>query len=185
MSETVALAVLDVAGAPAQTAKLVKPGDSVFILGATGKSGVLCSYEARKRVGPTGKVIGLARNEKRAEFLKELDFCTDIVIADALDAAGIFNQILKVNHGKEVDIAINCVNIHNTEMSTILPVRDNGIVYFFSMATSFTQAALGAEGIGKDATMIIGNGYTKDHAEISLAEVRESPVLRKLFEEKY
>lgn len=185
MSETVALAVLDVAGAPAQTAKLVKPGDSVFILGATGKSGVLCSYEARKRVGPTGKVIGLARNEKRAEYLKELGFCTHIVIADALDAASILDQILKVNDGNEVDIAINCVNIHNTEMSTILPVRDNGIVYFFSMATSFTQAALGAEGIGKDATMIIGNGYTKDHAEISLEEIRESPILRKLFEEKY
>jgi len=146
MSETVALAVLDVAGAPAQTAKLVKPGDSVFILGATGKSGVLCSYEARKRVGPTGKVIGLARNQKRADYLKELGFCTHTIIADALDAAGILEQILVVNNGKEVDISINCVNIHNTEMSSILPVRDNGIVYFFSMATSFTQAALGAEG---------------------------------------
>jgi hypothetical protein len=29
------------------------------------------------------------------------------------------------------------------------------------MATSFTKAALGAEGVGKDVTMIIGNGYTK------------------------
>ena len=48
IEENLALAVLDVAGAPAQTAKLVKPGDSVLILGAAGKSGVLCSYEAKR-----------------------------------------------------------------------------------------------------------------------------------------
>jgi len=28
------------------------------------------------------------------------------------------------------------------------------------MATSFTKAALGAEGVGSDVTMIVGNGYT-------------------------
>lgn len=70
-------------------------------------------------------------------------------------------------------------------MSAILPVRDDGTVYFFSMATSFTKAALGAEGIGKDVNMIVGNGYTKDHANITLNILRESPKLRKLFDEKY
>ena len=72
------------------------------------------------------------------------------------------------------DIVINTVNIPNTEMSSILLTKDGGIVYFFSMATSFTKAALGAEGVGKDVTMIVGNGYTKDHAEISLQIMRES-----------
>ncbi|TFG19870.1 MAG: L-erythro-3,5-diaminohexanoate dehydrogenase [Promethearchaeota archaeon] len=185
MDEALALAALDVAGAPAQAAKLVKPGDSVFILGATGKSGMMCAYEARKRVGPTGKVIGLARNKARADYLKEIGFCHDVVIADAKDATAILDQILEINDGKEVDISINCLNIPECEMSSILPVRDDGIVYFFSMATSFTRAALGAEGIGKDVLMIIGNGYTKDHAEITLEELRESKILRKLFEEKY
>ena len=66
-----------------------------------------------------------------------------------------------------------------------LTVRDDGVVYFFSMATSFTKAALGAEGIGKDVTMIVGNGYTKNHAEITLNVLRENPKLRKLFDEKY
>jgi L-erythro-3,5-diaminohexanoate dehydrogenase len=64
-------------------------------------------------------------------------------------------------------------------------VKDEGIVYFFSMATSFTKAALGAEGIGKDVTMIIGNGYTKNHAQITLDLLKESENLRKIFEEKY
>ena len=66
-----------------------------------------------------------------------------------------------------------------------VPVHDDGLVYFFSMATSFTKAALGAEGIGKDVTMIIGNGYTKNHAQITLDVLRENPKLRKLFDEKY
>lgn len=73
-SEAVALAALDVAGAPAQTAKLVKPGQKVLILGATGKSGMLCAYEARKRVGPTGLILGNARNENRAEYLMKFGF---------------------------------------------------------------------------------------------------------------
>ena len=145
MEDTLALAALDVAGAPAQVKKLMKEGNSVLILGATGKSGLMCSYMAKKMVGKEGKVI----------------------------------------NGQEVDILINCLSIPNTEMASILPVKEGGIVYFFSMATSFTKAALGAEGVGKDVTMIIGNGYTKNHAQITLDLVRESEILRKIFEEKY
>jgi hypothetical protein len=33
--------------------------------------------------------------------------------------------------------------------------------------------------------MLIGNGYTKHHAQIALADVRQSPVLRAIFEETY
>ena len=53
------------------------------------------------------------------------------------------------------------------------------------MATSFTRAALGAEGVGKDITMIVGNGYAKDHAEITLNVLRENKKLRELFDKKY
>ena len=45
--------------------------------------------------------------------------------------------------------------------------------------------SLGAEGCGKDVTMVIGNGYTKDHAAITLAELRENPQLKEYFEKKY
>ena len=70
-------------------------------------------------------------------------------------------------------------------MATILPVRQRGVVYFFSMATSFTRAALGAEGYGYDVDMIIGNGYAQNHDEISLDVIRESALLRKVFEEMF
>ncbi len=185
IEDTLALAALDVAGAPAQTTKLVKSGDCVLILGATGKSGLMCSYMAKKKVGPQGKVIGQARNEKRAKFLKSTEFCHEVIVADVLKPIEILNETLKVNNGIEVDISINCLSIPNTEMSSILPVKENGIVYFFSMATSFAKAALGAEGVGKDVVMIIGNGYTKGHSQIALDELRESDKLRKIFEEKY
>jgi L-erythro-3,5-diaminohexanoate dehydrogenase len=185
MKDTLALAVLDVAGAPAQTKKLVKSGNSVLILGATGKSGLLCSYIAKKMVGEKGKVIGQARNKDRASYLKRTNLCHEVIIADVVKPIEVLEETLKANNGKEVDISINCLSIPKTEMSSILPVRDNGVVYFFSMATSFTKAALGAEGVGKDVTMIIGNGYTKGHAQIALDVLRESKTLRKIFEEKY
>ena len=185
MSETLALAALDVAGAPAQARKLPKEGDSVLILGANGKSGVLCGYEAMKKVGPTGNVVGLVRNPKQVPALMELGVYHKVIVASATEPVAVLEAALEANGGKEYDISICCVNQPNCEMSAILPVRDDGLVYFFSMATSFTKAALGAEGIGKDVNMIIGNGYTKDHAEITLNVLRENPKLRALFDEKY
>ncbi|MCL2558538.1 MAG: L-erythro-3,5-diaminohexanoate dehydrogenase [Treponema sp.] len=185
MSEALALAALDVAGAPAQTAKLVRLGDSVLILGAAGKSGMLCCYEAMKRVGPTGKVVGICMDENDRKKLLENKFCHKAIVCDATKPTEVLQKTLAANDGAEYDISINVVNVPNVEMSCILPVRDGGIVYFFSMATSFTKAALGAEGAGKDVNMIIGNGYTKGHAEITLAELRESVELRKIFERAY
>ncbi|MFX1572311.1 MAG: L-erythro-3,5-diaminohexanoate dehydrogenase [Promethearchaeota archaeon] len=185
MEDTLTLAILDVAGAPAQVKNLVKPGYTVLILGATGKSGLMCSLMAKKLVGDEGKVIGQARNEKRAKFLEDTEFCHEIIIADVLNPVDILNKVLEVNDGKEVDISINCLSIPNTEMSSILPVKDGGIVYFFSMATEFTKAALGAEGVGKDVKMLIGCGYAKNHAQIALDLVRESETIRKIFEERY
>ncbi|MFX1594606.1 MAG: L-erythro-3,5-diaminohexanoate dehydrogenase [Promethearchaeota archaeon] len=185
MESTLALAVLDVAGAPAQVRNLVKPGNIILILGATGKSGLMCSLMAKKMAGKDGKVIGQARNQERADFLRNTEFCDEVIIADVLNPIDILNKVLDINNGKEVDISINCLSIPNTELSSILPVKDEGIVYFFSMATSFTKAALGAEGVGKDVRMLIGCGYTKNHAQIALNLVRESETLRKIFEDKY
>lgn len=185
MPENLALSVLDVAGAPAQTAKLVKPGDTVVVLGGTGKSGMLCLYEAKKRAGVTGKVICIGSRDKTIERVKNANLADVYIKANATDAVEIMNKVAEATNGEMADIVINVVNIPNTEMSSILAAKDNGLVYFFSMATSFTKAALGAEGVGKDVTMLIGNGYTKGHAEISLQIMRECEALKKIFEELY
>jgi L-erythro-3,5-diaminohexanoate dehydrogenase len=83
------------------------------------------------------------------------------------------------------DLVINVANIPDTEMASILSSRQKGTVYFFSMATSFTRAALGAEGVGADVDLRIGNGYTQGHADLSLNIIRENQKLRSLFEKLY
>ncbi|MFA7135504.1 MAG: L-erythro-3,5-diaminohexanoate dehydrogenase, partial [Bacteroidales bacterium] len=140
MPENLALSALDVAGAPAQTAKLVKPGDTVLIIGAGGKSGMLCSYEAKKRAGVTGKVIGMCHSERSTNRLKNLDLCDHVFGADATQPVAILEKIEELTNGEMCDVVINNVNITDTEMTSILATKDNGIVYFFSMATSFTKA---------------------------------------------
>ncbi len=185
MPEKLALSALDVAGAPAQTAKLCRPGDTVLIIGAGGKSGMLCCYEAKKRVGVTGKVIGMTHSERSTKRLQDLGFCDVVFPGNANDPIAMYEKVYELTGGKMADVTINNVNIPDTEMTSILCTKNDGIIYFFSMATSFTKAALGAEGVGSDVTMIIGNGYTKGHAEITLQILRESEKLRKVFTDLY
>ncbi|KXG76206.1 L-erythro-3,5-diaminohexanoate dehydrogenase [Thermotalea metallivorans] len=185
LPENLALSVLDVAGAPAQTAKLVKPGDTVLVIGGAGKSGMLCCYEAKRRAGVTGKVICLGSSEKSLERAKQANIADVYIAADATKPVEVMEKVSAVTGGKMADITINCVNVPDTEMSSILATKKEGLIYFFSMATSFTKAALGAEGVGSDVTMIVGNGYTKGHAQITLQIMRESKELRKIYEELY
>ena len=116
LPENLALSALDVAGAPAQTAKLVKPGDTVLIIGAGGKSGMLCCYEAKKRAGVTGKVIGLCHSQKSTERLQKLGFCDYVFSADATQPVPVYEKIMELTKGELCDICINNVNIENTEM---------------------------------------------------------------------
>jgi L-erythro-3,5-diaminohexanoate dehydrogenase len=185
MSPSLALAILDVAGAPAQTAHLVRPGQNVLIIGGGGKSGMLCLYEAKKRAGISGKVIGMGSSKGSCDRMRRLGYADEVLQVDATDPLQVMKAVSKITNGQMVDVTINCVNIPNTEMASIMATKDGGTVYFFSMATSFTGAALGAEGIGKDVTMLVGNGYCRNHAIIALETVRESPVLWQVFHELY
>ena len=183
--DNIALAVLDVAGAPAQMTKLTKSGDRVLILGASGKSGMLSAYVARKNVGADGLVIGVVRDPVKQQRLQALGYCDEVICVDACNTLELLEKALAANGGEEYDLVVNCLNVPSCEMSCILPARDQGTVYFFSMATSFTKAALGAEGVGKDITMIIGNGYTAGHADYALQLLRESPELYQFFEANF
>jgi L-erythro-3,5-diaminohexanoate dehydrogenase len=182
---SLALAVLDVCGAPAQVARMVKSGDTVVILGAGGKSGILCSYEAKRRAGVNGRVIGIDYSDECLKRLKSLNLCDSVLKLDAGDALACYDAVRTLTRGELADLVINNVNIPDTEMGSILMAKDRGVVYFFSMSTSFTKAALGAEGVGKDVDMIMGNGYAKGHAAIALNILRESPGIRRLYEKLY
>jgi L-erythro-3,5-diaminohexanoate dehydrogenase len=183
--EKVALAMLDVAGAPAQTARLVRQGDTVVVVGGGGKSGTLCVYEAKKQAGPTGCVIGISPIERDCQRMRELGWADHVLQVDATQAVAMMQAVAQVTRGRMADVVINCVNLPHTEMGSILATKDRGLIYFFSMATSFTAASLGAEGVGKDVAMLMGNGYTEGNAEYALSLLRESPALRRLFETLY
>lgn len=186
IDENVALAVLDVAGAPAQVKRLCQPGQTVVVIGAAGKSGMLSCAQARARVGPHGRVFGIVPHAQTpsAQLLQREGYVDALLVADARDALGLSEAVLALAP-QGADVTINCVNVPGTELASILCTKEDGIVYFFSMSTSFTAAALGAEGVAKDVTMIVGNGYAAGHAQIALQILRDHPPIRAYFEEKY
>ncbi|MDR2009576.1 MAG: zinc-binding dehydrogenase [Bacteroidales bacterium] len=185
LPEKLALAALDVAGAPAQVDRLVKEGDTVCIIGGGGKSGILCCYQAMKNVGTYGKVIVVEYSPENAKRIKDMGLAHHVIIADATNVMDVYNKVIEITGERGCDVTINNVNVPSTEMTSILITKGQGLIYFFSMATSFTKAALGAEGVGKDINLIVGNGYAKGHADLTINILRESPEIRKLFEKLY
>jgi L-erythro-3,5-diaminohexanoate dehydrogenase len=184
--EGVALSVLDVAGAPAQVRRLCSAGQTVVVVGADGKSGLLVCAQAKARVGAGGRVIGIvpAAGTPGSRLLARGSLVDELIVTDARDAIVSSGRVAAVAP-QLADLVVNCVNVPGTELCSILCTREGGTIYFFSMSTSFTAAALGAEGIGRDVTMIIGNGYTKGHAEIALQTLRDYPELHAHFNETY
>jgi L-erythro-3,5-diaminohexanoate dehydrogenase len=186
IDENIALAVLDVAGAPAQVQRLCKPGQTVVVVGADGKSGMLACAHAKTRVGSSGLVIGVAPSDRSASarMVIESGYVDRFLVVDARNTLELNEKVASVAPGL-ADVVVNCVNVPGTELGSILCTKDEGTVYFFSMSTSFTAAALGAEGVGKDVTMIVGNGYAKGHAEIALQTLRDYPSIHDYFRAIY
>ncbi|MEP7121860.1 MAG: L-erythro-3,5-diaminohexanoate dehydrogenase [Byssovorax sp.] len=185
MAPHLALAVLDVAGAAPQVARLAAPGDTVVVLGAGGKSGLLCCAEARRRVGATGKVIGLESFARFADDLRALGICDRVEAIDARDPLAVRAAVADLTGGRGADLTLSCVNVPGVELSAVVATRDRGKVYYFAMSTSFTAAALGAEGIGRDVDLYIGNGYAHGHAEHTLELVRADKPLAALLASRY
>jgi L-erythro-3,5-diaminohexanoate dehydrogenase len=174
LPEAVALAVLDVCGAPAWVARLARPGERVLVLGA-GKSGSLACAQARKN----GAHVTALDYRPEAPRMLVHEGLADAAIA--VDATQPLEVYARAREAGLFDLVVNCASVPGTEMGSILAARDGGEVLFFSMATSFTAAALGAEGAGKDVRLTIGNGYARGHAELALELLRSTPALQRLF----
>jgi L-erythro-3,5-diaminohexanoate dehydrogenase len=199
-----ALAVLDVCGAPALTHRVVnetarrvaadaaganpaglgQSGPSsrpvVAILGAAGKSGSLSAAAARRAGG--GTVIGVVPTEAEAAILRGSGLADHVVIADARDPVALSDVVRGA--GGPADVTVVCVDVPGCEGGAVLATAQGGRVIFFSMATSFTAAALGAEGLAADVTMLIGNGYVPGHARLALDLIRAEPGVRAIFERR-
>jgi L-erythro-3,5-diaminohexanoate dehydrogenase len=175
------LAVMDVCGAPALTQRVIRPGATALVIGAAGKSGSLSAVGAPR--GGAAKVIGVVPNEAEAALLHDSEGLVDeIVMADARDPVRLAAATQAA--GGPADVTVVCVDVAGCEGGAILSTAQGGTVIFFSMATSFSAAALGAEGMAADVTMLIGNGYVPGHAELALGLIRTTPALRALFERR-
>jgi L-erythro-3,5-diaminohexanoate dehydrogenase len=146
------LAALDVAGAPAYAQMMVRPGMRVLVLGG-GKSGLLTMWVARRKLGKTGTLVALDANETACARIAALGVADAVVQTDARNALAATEAVLAATDGEFVDLSINCVSVPDAEMAAILPTADDGQVVFLNMGTSFTKAALGAEGVGRSPTM--------------------------------
>jgi len=184
LPETLALAALDVCGAPALVARHVRPGMRVLVLGA-GKSGALCCAQARQSLKGQGQVIAMDISPAAVKRFRDDGLCDAGLAVDATRALETMQALQSATGGELCDLVVNVASVPETEMSELLCSKDGGSVIFFSMATSFTAATLGAEGLGKDITLYMGNGYVPGHANLTLELVRQVPAIRRLFEERY
>jgi L-erythro-3,5-diaminohexanoate dehydrogenase len=174
-----ALAVYDVCGAPALTDRVVREYDgpvTVAVLGGAGKSGSLSLAAARLAGARTTAIV---RDETEAAAVREGGLADAVAIADARNPVAVAEAV-----GEPVTITVVCVDVPGCEHGAILATAAGGTVIFFSMATSFPAAALGAEGLAADVTMLIGNGYLPGHAEFAVDLVRRVPAVRRLFESR-
>jgi L-erythro-3,5-diaminohexanoate dehydrogenase len=185
--ERVALALFDVAGAAPQVARLAAPGAAVCVLGAGGKSGLLCAAAAREVAGPDGVIVGVEQHAGAAAAARAVGACDEVIEADAAAPLDVASRALAAlgDAGDGFDLVVSCVNTAGAEPAAILLARERGCVYFFGMATSFSAAALGAEGLSRDVDLMIGNGYCADHAELTLALYRRHAALRRELDARY
>lgn len=184
------LAVMDVCGAPALTSRVTRQyaapagaagrGPVVAVVGGGGKSGSL-SLAAARDAG-AGRLVGVVPTEREADLLRGSGLADEVVVADARDPIALRDTVLAA--GGPADVTVVCVDVPGCEGGAILATAPGGTVVFFSMATSFSAAALGAEGVAADVTMLVGNGYVPGHADLALDLLRRTPGLRALFEER-
>lgn len=181
LPEDLALAVFDVAGAPALVRRRTPPGAKVVVIGM-GKAGLLCLAAAREAAGPAGRVVGVDFLPEAVARGRATGFADAILTLDARDPVALLAAIETATGGRLADLVVNVANVPGTETASVLCAREEGTIVFFGMATSFSAAALGAEGVAHPGTLLIGNGYVPGHAEQALDLIRRHPPLRAAFE---
>ncbi len=184
LPRALSLAVMDVCGAPALTARVVSSyvergrPPTVCVVGGAGKSGSL-SLAAARQAGAS-RTIAVVPIQSEVDLLAANDLADVTVLADARDPVALSQAVVAA--GGPADVTVVCVDVPGCEGGAILSTAHRGTVIFFSMATSFTAAALGAEGLAADVTMLIGNGFVTDHADYAVDLLRTTPGVRQLFE---
>src|SRR5215468_860551 len=123
--DTLALAALDVCGAPALVARYARPGMRIAVLGA-GKSGALCLAQARRSMAGQGQLLALDVSAAALESLAALGLSDRNLVVDATSAVEVMEAVRAATSGALCDLVVNCASVPSTEMATILSTRDGG-----------------------------------------------------------
>jgi L-erythro-3,5-diaminohexanoate dehydrogenase len=186
LPNSLALAVMDVCGAPALTARVVTSyveqgiRPVVCVIGGAGKSGSL-ALAAAQHAG-AARTIAVVPVQREVDALADKGLADETVLADARDPIALSRGVVQA--GGPAHVTVVCVDVPGCEGGAILSTTERGTVIFFSMATSFSAAALGAEGLAADVTMLIGNGYVAGHADYALSLLRGHAGVGRLFESR-
>jgi L-erythro-3,5-diaminohexanoate dehydrogenase len=187
LQQSLVVAAMDVAGAPSRVSMLASPGMRVTVLGAGGTAGLLTLCALRQKLGTQGEIIAIEFGKQATQDISALNVADVIVRGDATRPLELVEQVKTVcgDEDYQADLTINVVNVPNTEFATILLTKATGRILFFSMATSFSAAALGAEGMAREVEMHIGNGYMPDHGNVALQLLRDYPFLCAIFMRRF
>ncbi len=173
------LAALDVYGAASHTRSLAPPGGPVLVLGA-GRAGLLATAAAREATTDAGAVTVVDIRSAALANIAAAVPGVRTVCADATNVLGTHAALVGVGAGGAA-LTVVVVNQRGCELTAVLATAPHGTVLFFSMATSFTAAALGAEGVASMARMLVGSGYAPDHGNYALDLLRADERLRVAF----
>jgi L-erythro-3,5-diaminohexanoate dehydrogenase len=149
------------------------------VLGA-GHAGKLALAAARDAV-EDGTLVAVDVDEQAVGRVVELGLCDIGVAADLRNPLAALEAV-RAAGAPPAHLTVVVVNATGCESTAILLTADEGTVLFFSMATSFSAAALAADGIGTHARMLIGSGYSPDGGRYALELIRRMPGLREALE---
>ena len=177
----VALSILDISSIVPQVHRHTEPGQTVLVIGA-GKSGAT-AMAAIREVAADARIIALDPDPLRLDRMVTLGLADSVIEGDATLPEKALETVSDATSGALCDLVLNCVNVADTEATSILCARRNGTVVFYSMATRFDRAALGTDATDNDVRLVIGNGIADRQAELTLDLFRKREGLLAYFEE--
>jgi L-erythro-3,5-diaminohexanoate dehydrogenase len=175
----VALTALDVYPVASHVRELATGGVHLLVLGA-GHAGLLALAAARAAVGTAGAVTAVDVSEDALRRARSIEPTVTAVRADVTDPLEVASAMARAGVNR-ADLTLLCTNVSGAEGTAILATEPRGTVVFFSTATRFAAAALGADAIGSQARLLIPSGLTDDRGEYSFDLLRALAPLRAAF----
>jgi L-erythro-3,5-diaminohexanoate dehydrogenase len=180
LSRTAALSALDVYPSASHVRAIAQPGDHVLVLGS-GHAGLLALAAAREAVGRGGSVTTVDYSPAALERALAVEPAAEAIRADVTDPMQVVGELSRRGVAP-AELTLLCTTVAGAEGTAILATAHRGTVLFFSTATTFAAAGLGADAIGSQAQLIIPNGLTDDRGEYAFELLRRIPALREAFE---